>query len=370
MRFIDLLPVGLCLAQLSSAAAVPHPPGPPSLPGPPTPPRGPPKPPSPPSPPGPAHPVGKCKNPPKRKEWRQLSVPERKSYIDAVQCLTRKEAKSGVPGAINRFDDHQGVHMQQKPQIHWVGHFLLWHRYFVATYEKALRDECGYKGGQPYWDWSLDAQPQNLNSTRWFNSEIFDPNTGFGGNGARVIATPAQNRLNITGSTGGGCVQSGPFTADKFTVNLPTPHCLARDFVPWIINQMADPKLVEEVLAQPDYTAIAATVEKKQSFTPPNIHASGHFGVGGILGTMGNAAESPGDPIFYLHHGNIDHVFWKWQQKDLKQRLNQVGGPITPFDYSGKNVTLDFEINIGLLAGNATLKDLLNTEGGTLCYTY
>jgi tyrosinase len=55
---------------------------------------------------------------------------------------------------------------------------------------------------------------------------------------------------------------------------------------------------------------------------------------------------------------------------DLANRLNEVGGPITPFDYNGKNVTLDFEINIGPLAGNATLKDLLNTEGGTLCYTY
>lgn len=43
---------------------------------------------------------------------------------------------------------------------------------------------------------------------------------------------------------------------------------------------------------------------------------------------------------------------------------------MTPFDYGGKNVTLDFEINMGLLASNATLKDLLNTVGGKLCYTY
>lgn len=41
-----------------------------------------------------------------------------------------------------------------------------------------------------------------------------------------------------------------------------------------------------------------------------------------------------------------------------------------PFDYSGKNVTLDFEINIGPLAGNATLEELLDTRGETLCYTY
>jgi hypothetical protein len=33
-------------------------------------------------------------------------------------------------------------------------------------------------------------------------------------------------------------------------------------------------------------------------------------------------------------------------------------------------VTLDFEINIGKLAGNATLEQLLNTKGDILCYDY
>ena len=81
---------------------------------------------------------------------RQLSEPQKKSYIDAVLCLTKKNAISGVAKALNRFDDHEAVHNIQTPYIHWVGHFILWHRYFVATYEKALRAECGYLGGQPY----------------------------------------------------------------------------------------------------------------------------------------------------------------------------------------------------------------------------
>lgn len=91
---------------------------------------------------------------------------------------------------------------------------------------------------------------------------------------------------------------NGPFAPPHFTVNVPVPHCLTRDFIPWIINRMADSKLVEEVLAQPDYTSFARTIEKERSFTPSNIHASGHFGIGGVLGTMGNAAESPGGMSF------------------------------------------------------------------------
>jgi tyrosinase len=76
------------------------------------------------------------------------------------------------------------------------------------------------------------------------------------------------------------------------------------------------------------------------------------------------------DPLFYLHHGNLDRILWEWQSKDLAIRLNQVGGPVTPFDYGGRNVTLDFEVNIGALAGNTSLLDLLNPVGTTLCYTY
>ncbi|PSN60538.1 Di-copper centre-containing protein [Corynespora cassiicola Philippines] len=313
---------------------------------------------------------GACKNPPKRLEWRQLSEPQKKSYIDAVLCLAKKKAISGIAGAVNRFDDHQAVHNSQTDNIHWVGHFILWHRYFVATFEKALRDECGYTGGQPYWDWSLDAEPQNPTSTRAFDSAIFDPNTAFGGNGNFIAPTPEQNPLNITGGTGGGCLQTGPFAPPNFTVNYPTPGCLRRDFNPRIMNTFADRKLVDKVLAQTDYTSFARTMENKRTFDEPNIHGSGHFGVGGALGTIGNSYNSPGDPLFYLHHGNLDHILWLWQQKDLKARLHQVGGPIIPLDYSGKNVTLDFQVNMGRLAGNATLHDLLDTEGKTLCYTY
>ncbi|KAH7065797.1 monooxygenase [Paraphoma chrysanthemicola] len=301
---------------------------------------------------------------------RQLSKLQKNAYIDAVLCLTKKSAKSGIAGALNRFDDHVAVHNSQTPSIHWVGHFILWHRYFVATYEKALREKCGYTGGQPYWDWSIDAQPSNLTSTRVFESVIFSPSDGFGGNGVYISPSAEQNPLNITGGTGGGCVQSGPFSPANFMLNFPAKDCLRRDFVPWIMNSFADPKLVQNVLVQKDYTSFARAIENIPSFDQPNIHGSGHFGVGGVLGTIGNAANSPGDPLFYLHHGNLDRVFWLWQQKDLVRRLNEVGGPVEPFDYGGKNVTLDFKVNMGRLAGNATLRELLNTRGGTLCYTY
>lgn len=63
--------------------------------------------------------------------------------------------------------------------------------------------------------------------------------------------------------------------------------------------------MIDELMAQPDYTSVAKTFEKEQNFIKENVHASGHFGVGGVLGTMGNAAESPGGKLLY----NVHEVF-------------------------------------------------------------
>lgn len=153
-------------------------------------------------------------------------------------------------------------------------------------------------------------------------------------------------------------------------VNQTEPKCLTRDFVPYVMNWFADPANVEAVLAQPDYTTFARKLEGVPNFSQPNIHGSGHFGTGGALGTMGDQYNSPGDPLFYLHHGNIDHVLWKWQQLDLDTRLHQVGGPVAPLDFGGANVTLDFEIDMDEVAGPFKLRQLLDTEGEVFCYTY
>ena len=127
-----------------------------------------------------------------------------------------------------------------------------------------------------------------------FEGSIFDAQTGFGGNGDYIKPTAEQNPLNITDSTGGGCVKDGPFVPSKFMLNFPVRDCLRRDFNLRIMNTFADPALVKNVLAQEDYTSFARAIENVPTFDQPNIHGSGHFGVGGVLGTIGNPANSPG----------------------------------------------------------------------------
>ncbi|KAF3935704.1 Tyrosinase [Dactylella cylindrospora] len=308
-----------------------------------------------------------------RKSWRKLSNTEKAKYIAAVQCLTKKKSISGIPGAQNIFDDFQGTHSEQTPAIHWVGHFVLWHRYFLATYEIYLRKLCGYTGAQPYWDWEYD-NASRLDMAKW---SIFNPTTGFGGNGPYQ---DGDNPFGIPDRSGGGCVPDGPFAYPKFTVNMGpgestgyNPHCLTRDFSRPIMK-WGNQSNINWVWDTPDYGHFTRRLENLPDFTIPNIHGSGHFGVGGALGTIGDAYNSPGDPLFYLHHANLDRVFWQWQwqKKNLPKSLTQVSGPIVPFDYdnlSGGNVTASFKINIGTLAPDAPLSALLNTQD-ILCYTY
>jgi tyrosinase len=162
------------------------------------------------------------------------------------------------------------------------------------------------------------------------------------------------------------------------------------------MNTFAQQSLVDHVQSQPDYTSFARALENIPAFTEPNIHGSGHFGVGGVLGTIGNQYESPGGTLFLSalliffspcpcspfanEHTPRSPLlssprqprphFWEWQQQDVETRLHQVGGRIEPMNYSGAKVTLDFTVNIGALSGDATLEQLLNTRGDVLCYTY
>ncbi|KAF3047266.1 hypothetical protein E8E11_003733 [Didymella keratinophila] len=217
--------------------------------------------------------------------------------------LTTKKAKPGIPGQ-----------------------FILWHRYFTATYDIALRQEGGFTVAQSYWDYMLDADV--------YSSEISQPDTGFGGNGVKVELTPEQNSLNLTGGTGGGCVETSPFISDKVTVNYPgPPSCLRRDSMPPLLNTWADPKLEKAQLEAPDFVTFDRTMQGSKTVFAPNIHGSGHFGVGGVLRQAGDPAHSPAEPLFYLHHANLDYIYWEWQQRDSLTRLLEVGGPIVAENY-------------------------------------
>ena len=78
--------------------------------------------------------------------------------------------------------------------------------------------------------------------------------------------------------------------------------------------------------------------------------------------------------MFYLHHAQIDRVYWIWQNQDLPARLSEIAGTITPANTPPSRAgTLDDGLDVGLLGAGVRLGDALDTlggAGGLFCYVY
>ncbi|XXG96412.1 hypothetical protein Hte_002694 [Hypoxylon texense] len=230
-----------------------------------------------------------------RKSWTALTSAEKLGYLDADLCLMSTPARSGITGAKSLWDELQYAHIIQVPYVHFVGAFLPFHRYFMAIHAHLLKTECNYEGPIPYWDETADVG--NING-----SSIFDVETGFGGNG--------------TGA--GGCIADGPFADLKlhFKEDLnTTEYCVTRSLNDRGLSS-ANQENIDACLETKNFTEIWSCLEGRP-------HGAGH---GGVSGTMVNLFLSPGDPIFYLHHGFLDKLWWDWQALDLVTRLTEIGG--------------------------------------------
>ncbi|KAI1097179.1 Di-copper centre-containing protein [Jackrogersella minutella] len=231
----------------------------------------------------------------KRMPWTNLTSEEKLDYLNADVCLMSSPPKSGIAGAKNRWDELQYIHIVQTDYVHGVGAFLPFHRYFMAVHEHLLRAECNYTGPLPYWD-----EPADIGNIS--GSPLFDVETGFGGNG--------------TGT--GGCVANGPFA--NFTLRFKDDlsideYCLSRYLNNRALSQ-AGKEAVDLCIAKETYVDAWNCLEGRP-------HGAGH---GAVMGTMINPFTSPGDPIFYLHHGYLDKLWWDWQSLNLTTRLTEIGG--------------------------------------------
>ena len=80
-----------------------------------------------------------------------MSRAERLDYIRAVKCLHTRPPKTDsklAPGCKNRYDDFVVAHIMNTYNVHFSPWLLSFHRVFIWEFEKALRNECGYKGGK------------------------------------------------------------------------------------------------------------------------------------------------------------------------------------------------------------------------------
>lgn len=83
--------------------------------------------------------VASCaSNPNVRFEWRDFSNTDCYALVNGIKCLMNKQASGKFPPARNRYEDFVRVYQQYVSGIHNNAKFLLWHRYFLWTFEQVL----------------------------------------------------------------------------------------------------------------------------------------------------------------------------------------------------------------------------------------
>lgn len=294
-----------------------------------------------------------------RQEWRALSLEDKDGYITALRCLRSLPPQlSHMPPNASSYSDFPYIHAHIGYRTHNSASFLPWHRYFLHLYEQRLRSECGYAGGIPYWDWTKDADDLA-------KSPVFDAQSGFGGNG------DMDGEL-IVGQHG-RCVMDGPFAGLEvlwYDVKY-RPHCLSRGFrtdEDGIVGKMDGsalrPAEIEAILELDEYEAFVTMLEKK-------VHDVIPFGVGGDFETF----SAPFEPLFWLHHSQLDRIWWLWQQEKERRTAEYRGHK---FRHSIEMASLDDDIEMGGTIGpNVVVRDVMRTNGGcnsgdsqVLCYQY
>lgn len=213
-------------------------------------------------------------------------------------------------------DGQEAAAAPHRNAAHMGPSFLPWHREFLRLFEEDLQ-KVNPSVVLPYWDWAADSKRKNPG-----RSPIWSPSF-MGGNG-----NPDRDFI----------VEDGPFAAGRWETideagNLAGP--LKRSFgessgAPTLPTR----KDVYDALQAVPYDRPPWDMTSEPSFRNllegfidgPQLHNRVHGWVGGH---MGNVPTAPNDPVFFLHHANVDRLWAMWQIIHPKRTyLPLKGGPV------------------------------------------
>ncbi|KAG9254535.1 uncharacterized protein F5Z01DRAFT_109692 [Emericellopsis atlantica] len=308
-----------------------------------------------------------CTSPSVRKEWRELTDADKAEYLRAATCVRElpKAKYAAIDAVTTRMDDLVYTHFSLNLDIHFVANFLPWHRWFVQLHEDLLRNECGFTGAQPYWDWSIDADAEDVP-----NAPVFDPVTGFGGDGQRTDSDePGFER----------CVVDGPFANTNLTLGMGWPdvnedgdrlHCFTRELNGGLGKDENGNQIIGDMQASAYNSRVMNTIYSFDTFADMADMLEGlpHAQVHSVIfGDMG-PATSPNEPLFFLHHANVDRAWAKWQGRNATRLADYTG-------FQDRSHTIPASLNntmpvMELADTKPVVKDYMDIRAGPLCYTY
>ncbi|PSN60132.1 monooxygenase-like protein [Corynespora cassiicola Philippines] len=324
----------------------------------------------------------KCSQLLTRKEWRTLTNTQKAEWVKAVKCLAgiRHERLSFtknqtvLPGKKSLYDDFSYSHAAVDHSAHRNAYFLPWHRWFTHLFDTSLRQTCSYSGPTPYWDWSYDHADL-------FNSPVFDdsPEYGLGGTGD-CDSSPEADCIVFTGA----------FASSPGALELawPIPHPLRRNLT--LITGWYPNELPQNRTLGPDFVRNATEENTGDFFSfqyaMTRMHDHVHNFVGGDLaGDCPKAlpdedchglaiAFTPNDPLFWLHHAQLDRLWNQWQRHQPSNFAAFSGIPLNPQNIADPRYDLDADANLPMPFDVQSVpmapSSLFDIESWPLCYRY
>jgi tyrosinase len=199
------------------------------------------------------------------------------------------------------YDTFVERHFNAMEVAHQGPFFLPWHRKFVEEMEAALLAIDPSIKALPYWPWEKSSGQGSL-----WTASAFGPD-----------GDPRNN----------GIVKTGPFAdwqALIYVVNDEGEGSLKPRQTKGLVRRLGrgvsrlpTQKHVDSLYkirrydSAPWNTQAISFRNQCEGWYGPGLHNLVHIWVGGDM----TAATSPNDPIFFLHHANIDRIWWNWQQR-------------------------------------------------------
>ncbi|KAF8758340.1 Di-copper centre-containing protein [Rhizoctonia solani] len=273
-----------------------------------------------------AEPAQTCSSLEVRREWRTFSKAERKGWIDAVNCLNKKprNGKLRPPVDTASYADAK-FHIAPLNEsstyyddLVYIYHSLDWTILTMAPCLPARMDQHSPERMQLSRSSAILGMGKRLHSDAddFLGSPLWDNDTESGLGGYSDDASD-----DYTIHTG----------ALDIEVAYPVPGVLA--------TSTFTPAEVEKLLNQPtgNFTLFHGYLEQLVG-----MHSAIHLMMGGDMGTICPAGSSgtsncpveraatfsSNEPIFHLHHGNVDRLWWLWQEKNAANKYAFHGGSI------------------------------------------
>ena len=159
------------------------------------------------------------------------------------------------------------------------------------------------------------------------------------------------------------------------------PHCLSRGFPGKEeleeLGQLINPEAIKGLMKEKDYDKFESELEKRahtflshsvkgdlSRFTGPN----GKLVLIETLISLEKYADSDLDPVFFLHHVNLDRLWYQWQQLAPGKGLNAYNGKAS--NHSEIAAALTDSLDMGGLSRNLQVVDVMDVNGGEYCYIY